>query len=157
MDAPLARPRADRHGAREPRDQIGGLPTSYIDVTGAKRFIDDYKALTGEQLSFTGYLIYCLAKAVDEDKTVQAYLKGRKQLVVFDDVDVAFDLKEDAEYRIVGNSKLMPGIIKSGGGQVYNMSELELLKSDMNNERTIIRNIIDLRPVFLFLALLGES
>ena len=33
---------------------------------------------TGEQLSFTGYLIFCLARAVDEDKTVQAYLKGQQ-------------------------------------------------------------------------------
>ncbi len=59
-----------------------------VDVTIARKFIEDYKAQTGEQLSFTGYLISCLACAVDEDKAVQAYRKGGKQLVVFDDVDV---------------------------------------------------------------------
>jgi pyruvate/2-oxoglutarate dehydrogenase complex dihydrolipoamide acyltransferase (E2) component len=61
-----------------------------VDVTVAKKFIDVYEGQTGEQLSFTGYLISCMARAVDEDKAVQAYRKGSKQLVVFDDVDVGF-------------------------------------------------------------------
>lgn len=47
---------------------------------------------TGETLSFTGHLVFCLARAVDEDKSVQAYLKGRKHLVVFDDVDVSMSI-----------------------------------------------------------------
>jgi pyruvate/2-oxoglutarate dehydrogenase complex dihydrolipoamide acyltransferase (E2) component len=59
-----------------------------VDVTLPRRFIAEHKARTGKTLSFTGYLTYCLARAVDEDKAVQACLKGRKQLVIFDDVDV---------------------------------------------------------------------
>jgi Pyruvate/2-oxoglutarate dehydrogenase complex, dihydrolipoamide acyltransferase (E2) component, and related enzymes len=50
---------------------------------------------TGEGLSFTGYLAYCLARAVDEDKSVQAYLKGRKKLVMFDDVDVGLPVERE--------------------------------------------------------------
>jgi pyruvate/2-oxoglutarate dehydrogenase complex dihydrolipoamide acyltransferase (E2) component len=59
-----------------------------VDVTLARQFIEDYKGSTGEQLSFTGYLSSCLARAVDEDKVVQSYRKGSKQLVLFEDVDV---------------------------------------------------------------------
>ena len=59
-----------------------------VDVTVARQAMAEYKARTGERLSFTGYLAFCLARAVDEDKSVQAYRKGRKQLVLFDDVDV---------------------------------------------------------------------
>jgi pyruvate/2-oxoglutarate dehydrogenase complex dihydrolipoamide acyltransferase (E2) component len=59
-----------------------------VDVTAPRQVIDAHKARTGETLSFTGYLTYCLARAVDEDKSVQAYLKNRRQLVIFDDVDV---------------------------------------------------------------------
>jgi hypothetical protein len=51
-----------------------------VDVTIARNFIEGYKAKTGEQLSFTGFLISCLARAVDEDKTVQAYRKGSKKV-----------------------------------------------------------------------------
>jgi 2-oxoacid dehydrogenases acyltransferase (catalytic domain) len=59
-----------------------------VDVTVPRRLIREYEAWSDEELSFTGYLAYCLARAVDEDKMVHAYLKGRKQLVIFDDVDV---------------------------------------------------------------------
>ena len=59
-----------------------------VDVTVARQYIEAYKARTGERLSFTGYLAYCLARAVAEDKSVQAYLKNGRQLLVFEDVDV---------------------------------------------------------------------
>ena len=76
-----------------------------VDVTVARKFIEDYKVKTGEQLSFTGYLISCLARAVDEDKAVQAYRKGSKQLVVFDDVDVGFmiELKKGEKRLLTGH------------------------------------------------------
>jgi len=59
-----------------------------VDVTVARRFIRDYEARTGEQLSFTAFIITCLGKAVSEDKSVQAYRLGSRKLIVFDDVDV---------------------------------------------------------------------
>ena len=49
-----------------------------VDVTRARAFLRKHKANTGESLSFTAFLIACLAKAVDEHKAVQAYRKGRK-------------------------------------------------------------------------------
>ncbi len=59
-----------------------------VDVTTARRFIRQYEARTGDQLSFTTFIIACLGKAVAEDKTVQALRLGRHKLIVFDDVDV---------------------------------------------------------------------
>jgi 2-oxoacid dehydrogenases acyltransferase (catalytic domain) len=64
-----------------------------VDVTIVRQFIAEQKKLTGEALSFTGYLAFCLARAVDEDKSVQAYLKGRKKLIIFDDVDVGITVE----------------------------------------------------------------
>ncbi len=80
-----------------------------VDVTVARKFIDDYKAQTGEQLSFTSYLAFCLARAVDEDKAVQAYRKGSKQLIVFDDVDVGFMIE-----RKQGETRVLTGYIVRG-------------------------------------------
>jgi pyruvate/2-oxoglutarate dehydrogenase complex dihydrolipoamide acyltransferase (E2) component len=76
-----------------------------VDVTVARQFIEAYKAQTGEQLSFTGYLAFCLACAVDEDKAVQAYRKGSKQLIVFDDVDVGImiELKQGEKRVLTGH------------------------------------------------------
>jgi len=59
-----------------------------VDVTVPRKFIAEHKARSGEALSFTGFLTYCLARAVAENPEVQAYLKGRNQFVVFDDVNV---------------------------------------------------------------------
>src|SRR5215207_5651434 len=66
-----------------------------VDVTVVRQFIAAHKARTGEVLSFTGYLTFCLARAVDENPSVQAYLKVRKQLVVFDDVDVGLTVERE--------------------------------------------------------------
>ncbi len=68
-----------------------------VDVTIARQFIEKHRARTGERLSFTGYLAFCLAHAVDEDKSVQAYLKGHRQLVVFDDVDVGLAVERQID------------------------------------------------------------
>ena len=43
-----------------------------VDVTAARELIAEHKTLTGETLSFAGFLTCCLARAVDEDKTIQA-------------------------------------------------------------------------------------
>jgi len=68
-----------------------------VDVTVARQFIAEHKARTGEAMSFTGYLTFCLARAVDENKEVQAYLKGRKQLIIFDDVDVGLPIERELQ------------------------------------------------------------
>lgn len=66
-----------------------------VDVTKARAFLRERKARTGESLSFTAFIIGCVAKAVDENRFVQAYRWGRKRLVVFDDVDVAIVIERD--------------------------------------------------------------
>ena len=80
-----------------------------VDVTVARQLIAEYKARTREALSFTGYLTFCLARAVDEDKSVQAYLKGRKQLVLFDDVDVGLMVEQK-----IGEKRVLMGHIIRG-------------------------------------------
>jgi pyruvate/2-oxoglutarate dehydrogenase complex dihydrolipoamide acyltransferase (E2) component len=67
-----------------------------VDVTVARQRIAEGKARTGEALSFTGFLIACLARAIDENKEVQAYRKGRDQLVIFDDVNVSMLVEHDS-------------------------------------------------------------
>ena len=66
-----------------------------VDVTRAREFLREHKAKTGESLSFTAFIIACLGKAVDENKSVQACRKGRKRLVLFDDVDVVTFIEHD--------------------------------------------------------------
>jgi pyruvate/2-oxoglutarate dehydrogenase complex dihydrolipoamide acyltransferase (E2) component len=86
-----------------------------VDVTVARQFIAEHKARTGEALSFTGYLTFCLARAVDEDKAVQAYLKNRKQFVIFDDVDVGLMV----EGKIGEKKALMGHVIRGANRKTY--------------------------------------
>jgi pyruvate/2-oxoglutarate dehydrogenase complex dihydrolipoamide acyltransferase (E2) component len=86
-----------------------------VDVTAARQCIAEHKAQTGEALSFTGFLTFCLARAVDENKEMQAYLKGRKQLVVFDDVDVGVMVEHQA-----GEKKVLMGhVIRGANHKTY--------------------------------------
>jgi pyruvate/2-oxoglutarate dehydrogenase complex dihydrolipoamide acyltransferase (E2) component len=66
-------------------------------------------------LSFTGYLVLCLARAVDENKAVQACRKGRKQLVVFDDVHVGIMVE-----RKIGEKRVLMGhVIRAANHKTY--------------------------------------
>jgi pyruvate/2-oxoglutarate dehydrogenase complex dihydrolipoamide acyltransferase (E2) component len=58
-----------------------------FDVTKARAYFTEYKEKTGQNLSFSAWLIKCVAHAIDQYKDVQGFRKGKK-LIVFDDVDV---------------------------------------------------------------------
>jgi pyruvate/2-oxoglutarate dehydrogenase complex dihydrolipoamide acyltransferase (E2) component len=79
-----------------------------VDVTRAREFLREQKANTGESLSFTAFLIACLAQAVEEHKTVQASRKGRRHLILFEEVDVLTYIEHGA----AGHSLPMPYIIR---------------------------------------------
>jgi pyruvate/2-oxoglutarate dehydrogenase complex dihydrolipoamide acyltransferase (E2) component len=66
-----------------------------VDVTEVRQYLRKHKAQTGESLSFTAFIITCLAHAIDENKFLHAYQKGRKRLVIFEDVDVATVIERD--------------------------------------------------------------
>jgi pyruvate/2-oxoglutarate dehydrogenase complex dihydrolipoamide acyltransferase (E2) component len=68
------------------RSDVHGLVE--VDVTEARRRIQAIEDETGEQLSFTAFLVHCLAAAVDDHPHVQAYRDWRGRLHRFDAVDV---------------------------------------------------------------------
>lgn len=59
-----------------------------VDVTVPRRRIQAHRERTGEQVSFTAFIVACLGRTVGEHPTVAAFRSGRR-LVVFDRVDVA--------------------------------------------------------------------
>ncbi len=80
-----------------------------VNVTRARTRLRDHKAKTGRSLSFTAFLIACLAQAVDEHKAVQALRLGRKHLLLFEGVDVYTPV----ERNMAGHSEIMPTIIRA--------------------------------------------
>jgi pyruvate/2-oxoglutarate dehydrogenase complex dihydrolipoamide acyltransferase (E2) component len=59
-----------------------------MDVTEAREQIRQHKAETGETLSFTAFVINCLARAVKSNEHVHAFLNWRNQLVILNDVNI---------------------------------------------------------------------
>jgi len=60
-----------------------------FDVTETRRAIHAWRRKSGRPLSFTALLVASFAHAIGEDTRMQAYRKGKRQVVLFDDVDVA--------------------------------------------------------------------
>jgi pyruvate/2-oxoglutarate dehydrogenase complex dihydrolipoamide acyltransferase (E2) component len=89
------------------RHHIHGLVE--VDITEARERIRQIKERTGERLSFTGFVAYCCAKAVDEDKHLHAYRDWRNRLVLFDDVDVSLGV----ERRGQGQPVVLQGVIRA--------------------------------------------
>jgi pyruvate/2-oxoglutarate dehydrogenase complex dihydrolipoamide acyltransferase (E2) component len=59
-----------------------------LDISRPTALIEEYKPRLPDGLSFTAFMVYCLAHAIDQHKMLHAYRKGRRKLVIFDDVDV---------------------------------------------------------------------
>ena len=70
-----------------------------LDVTAAHSYIHNLKETTGESLSFTGWVMKCIGQAVSEHKHVHAMRKGKRKLIVFDDVDISIAVE-----RVTGDS-----------------------------------------------------
>lgn len=86
-----------------------------VDVTVPRKLIAEHKKRTGETLSFAGFLTFCLARAVEEDKTIQAYRKGDRKLILFDDVNVGLMVE-----RQVGEKRALMGhVIRGANRKTY--------------------------------------
>lgn len=59
-----------------------------VDVTKPRERIHAYQEATGEKISFTAYIINCLAQAVQQNPHVHAYRDWRDRLVIFEDVNI---------------------------------------------------------------------
>jgi pyruvate/2-oxoglutarate dehydrogenase complex dihydrolipoamide acyltransferase (E2) component len=80
-----------------------------VDVTSVRARLREHQANTGESLSFTAFLTACLAKAVDENKAVQACRQGSKHLILFDEVDVYTPIEREVD----GQKQFITSIIRA--------------------------------------------
>ncbi|MFW9924030.1 MAG: 2-oxo acid dehydrogenase subunit E2 [Candidatus Thorarchaeota archaeon] len=68
-----------------------------FDVTDAREIIRKHKERTKETLSFTAYIIHCLAQAVAENKQIHAIRKGKRKMVLFDDVNIRLNIEKELD------------------------------------------------------------
>ena len=130
-----------------------------VDVTRARAYLREHKAATGESLSFTAFLIACLAKAVDENKAVQAYRLGSKRLIVFHDVDVYTPIERD----VAGRPELIPYIIRVANRKTLREIHHEIRAAQSQDVAKAWEEIsvlhwpwLLLRPAFRVMAWMGK-
>ena len=80
-----------------------------VDVSEPRRMIREYKARTGEALSFTAFVIACLGQAIDQNKRMHAYRDWRNRLIVFDEVDVNTMVEAEAG----GRKRVIPHWVRA--------------------------------------------
>jgi pyruvate/2-oxoglutarate dehydrogenase complex dihydrolipoamide acyltransferase (E2) component len=100
-----------------------------VDVTGARQSVRDYRSSTGEPLSFTAFVVWCVARAVDADKRMHACRKGRGQLVLFDDVDVTLLVERTVE----GNRVPVPCVIRAANRKELAAIQREIRKTQLED------------------------
>jgi pyruvate/2-oxoglutarate dehydrogenase complex dihydrolipoamide acyltransferase (E2) component len=103
-----------------------------MDVTGARQALQQHKARTGESLSFTGYIIACLAKAIEVDRHVHAYLDWRNRLVIFEDVNVNTMVEVESE----SGKIVMPHIIQAANRKTFLEIHTEIRAAQAQPSRT---------------------
>ncbi len=117
-----------------------------LDVTWARQAFRQHKAHTGESLSFTAWIIACLAKAVEADRHIHAYLDWRNRLVIFDDVNINTMIEVDAQQ----GKAVMPHIIVAANRKSFLEIHEELRAAQKQPARTQ-----EMRFMRLFLYLPG--
>jgi len=83
-----------------------------LDVTVARDAIRTQKQETGQGVSFTGWIIMCLAQAVSEHPHIHALRKGKRKLILFRDVDVTVVVEREVSHANSVQTLPMPYIIR---------------------------------------------
>jgi pyruvate/2-oxoglutarate dehydrogenase complex dihydrolipoamide acyltransferase (E2) component len=116
-----------------------------VDVTRARTYLREYKAKTGESLSFTAFLITCLAKAVEENKAVQAYRQGSKRLILFEEVDVYTPIEHD----MAGQKQVIPYVIRAANRKTVREIHQEIRAAQVQDVTKALMRVQSL-PTLLF-------
>jgi len=100
-----------------------------VDVTDARASLREYQTRTGESLSFTAFIIACLAQAVDENKAVHALRWGNSRVIMFADVDVLTWVERDAG----GQQIILPYIFRSANHKTIDQIHREIRTAQMQD------------------------
>jgi pyruvate/2-oxoglutarate dehydrogenase complex dihydrolipoamide acyltransferase (E2) component len=103
-----------------------------VDVTEPRRVIHEYKARTGEALSFTAFVIACLGKAIDQNKRMHAYRDWRNRLIIFDEVDVNTMVEVEAG----GRKRVIPHWVRAANKRTFKDIHDEIRTTQAKPEQT---------------------
>ena len=102
------------------------------DITDVRATLGAIKQRRGWSPSISAYVLRCFAKAVDEDKVMQAYRLGKKKLVVFDAVDIAIMVEKEVH----GHIQPLPYLLRAANAKHLEdiREEIERVKASRYEE-----------------------
>lgn len=98
-----------------------------IDITEPRHIFKMHKEQTGESLSFTAYIVYCLAHAIVKYSDLNSFRKGRK-LILLDDICISVLIERD----IKGEKVPEPIGIKQAQNKTYRQIHDEIRAAQQN-------------------------
>ncbi|MEQ8154349.1 MAG: 2-oxo acid dehydrogenase subunit E2 [Clostridiaceae bacterium] len=78
-----------------------------LDVTEARKMISEKKKLH-ERISFNSWLIKCISHVVEEFPEIHGIRKGKRKVVIFDDIDISIAIERE----IKGKKVPLPYVIR---------------------------------------------
>lgn len=103
-----------------------------VDVTVPRRIIKEHLEKTNEKLSFTGYLVKCLAQVVKQYPQFNSFIKGRK-IIRLNDVTVSVLIEKEFE----GEKVPEPFGIQEAQIKTYRQISNEIREAQMNQENKL--------------------
>ena len=114
------------------RSNVHGLVE--LDVTESRRQIDEHRLAEGGKLSFTAFLVYCLASAIEDHPDVQAYRDWRGRLVRFGAVDAMVMVERTVDGTAMGLPRVLRDVESRSLRSIHD--EIRAAKSGANDGRT---------------------
>lgn len=88
-----------------------------LDVTAARNAIRIQKTQIGHGISFTGWIVKCLAQAITEHPHIHALRKGNRKLIRFHDVDVTVVIERAVGQDTTTKTLPMPYLIRKANAK----------------------------------------
>jgi pyruvate/2-oxoglutarate dehydrogenase complex dihydrolipoamide acyltransferase (E2) component len=116
-----------------------------VDITKARSLLRERKRQTGDYISLTGFIIHCVAVAVEQQKHVHAYRDWLNRLILFDDVDVSITI----ERKVGGENEVVAAIIRAANRKTVTGISREIQEEKQKN----VRDAEVFRLIHLYLAI----
>ncbi|PKM79182.1 MAG: dihydrolipoamide acyltransferase, partial [Firmicutes bacterium HGW-Firmicutes-13] len=97
-----------------------------VDVTEARKKIKVKRTESGDNISFTSWILKCISHAMTEHKQVHALKKGKNKLIIFNDIDLSIIVEKEVEGVLVPLPLVIREVNKKSLNDIY--SEIENAK-----------------------------
>lgn len=106
-----------------------------VDVTDSREKIKRYRKEVG-RISFTGWLIKAISITIKNNDSVAAFLKGKRRLMIFNDINVSVMVEKE----INGQKVPLPLVIKNADNKSIESitKELDTARKQVLSEKDIV-------------------